>query len=55
MKVNENGEMWSTPKSKIVKDIRKEIPLITCLPENNVRAFDAMVLIQKLPEGLNTF
>ena len=55
MKINENGEMWSTPKSKIVKDIEKEIPLTTCLHKNNVRAFDAMVLIQKLPERLSTF
>ena len=32
-----NGQIWSTPKSKIVKDIEKE---------NTVRVFDAMVLIQ---------
>ena len=55
MKINKNGELWSTPKSKIVKDIEKEIPITTCLLENNVRAFDAMVLIQKLPQELKTF
>ena len=50
-----NGEMWGTPKSEIIKDIEKEIPLTTSLPENTVRVFDAIVLIQKLPEGVNTF
>ena len=50
-----NGEMWSIPKSNIVKDIEKEIPLTTSLPENPVRVFNAMVLMQKLPERLNTF
>ena len=49
------GEMWSTPKSKIIKDIEKEFPLNTSLPGNTVRVFDAMVLIQQLPEGVNTF
>ena len=34
-----NGEMWSTPERKIVKDIGKEIPLPISLPENIVRAF----------------
>ena len=34
-----NGEMWSTPKSKINKDIEKETPLTTSLPENTVRVF----------------
>ena len=28
-----NGEMWSTPKSKIIKDIEKDIPLTTSLSE----------------------
>ena len=50
-----NGEMWSTPKNKIIKDIEKEIPLTTSLPENTIRVFDAMVLILQLPEGVNTF
>ena len=50
-----NGEMWSTPKNKIIKEIEKEIPLTTSSPENTVRNFDAMVLIQQLPEGVNTF
>ena len=50
-----NGERWSTPKSKIIKDIETEIPLTTNLPENTARVFDAMVLIQQLPEGVNTF
>ena len=31
-----NGEMWSTPKSKIIKDIEKEIPFTISLPENSV-------------------
>ena len=47
--------MWSTAKSKIIKNIEKEIPIITSLPENTVRVFDAMVLIQQLAEGVNTF
>ena len=50
-----NGEMRSTPKSKIIKDIEKEIPFTTSLRENTVRVFDAMVLIQQLPERINTF
>ena len=50
-----NGEMWSTPKNKIVKEIEKEIPLTTSLLENTVRVLDAMVLIQQLPEGVNIF
>ena len=50
-----NAEMWSTPKSKIIKDIEKNIPLTTTLPENTIRVFDAMVLIQQLPKGVNTF
>ena len=50
-----NGEMWSTAKSKIIKNIEKEIPITTSLPENTVRVFDAMVLIQQLAEGFNTF
>ena len=45
--------MWGTPKSEII--LEKEIPLTTSLPENTVRVFDAIVLIQKLPEGVNTF
>ena len=49
------GERWSTSKSKIIKDIKTEIPLTTSLPENTARIFDAMVLIQQLPEGVNTF
>ena len=50
-----NGKMRSTPKSKIIKDIKKEIPFTTSLPENTARVFDVMVLIQQLPEGVSSF
>ena len=50
-----NGEMWSTPKSKIIKNIEKDIPFITSLSENTVRVFNAMVLTQQLPKGVNAF
>ena len=51
-----NGEIWSTPKSTIIKDIEKDILLTTSLPENTIRVFDAMVfLIQQLPKVVKTF
>ena len=50
-----NGEIWSTPKSTIIKDIEKDILLTTSLPENTIRVFDAMVLIQQLPRVVKTF
>ena len=50
-----NGEIWTTPKSTIIKDIEKDILLTTSLPENIIRVFDAMVLIQQLPKVVKTF
>ena len=50
-----NGEIWSTPKSTTIKDIKKDILLTTSLPENTIRVFDAMVLIQQLPKVVKTF
>ena len=50
-----NREMWSPPKIRIIKDIEKDIPFTTTLPENTVGVFHAMVLIQQLPKGVNTF
>ena len=50
-----NREMWSPPKIRIIKDIEKDIPFTTTLPGNTVGVFYAMVLIQQLPKGVNTF
>ena len=44
------------PKAKLSKTWKKKFHLPpTSLPENTVRVFDAMVLIQQLREGFHTF
>lgn len=49
------GEMRSTPKSKVINAIESDVSLVSSLPEDTVRVFDAMVHMQQLPKGIETF
>ena len=50
-----NGRMRSSPKSALINTFDKEVPLVHLSPENTVKIFDAMVLIQQLPTSLEIF
>ena len=49
-----NGKTRSSSKSALINKFDKEVPLVHLLPENTVKIFDAMVLIQQLPTSLGT-
>ena len=50
-----NGKIRSSTKSALINTFEKEVPLVHLLPENTVKMFDAMVLIQQLSTSLETF
>ena len=50
-----NGKTSSLPKSALINIFEKEVPLVHLLPENTVKIFDAIVLIQQRPTSLETF
>ena len=50
-----NGKTSSLPKSALINTLEKDVPLVHLLPENTVKIFDAIVLIQQRPTSLETF
>ena len=50
-----NGKTSKLPKSALINIFEKEVPLVHSLPENTVKIFDVIVLIQQRPTSLETF
>ena len=49
-----NGKTRSSPKNTLINTFVREVLLVHSLPENTIKIFDAMVLIQQLPTSLET-
>ena len=50
-----NGKLRSSPKNILINTFEKEVLLVHSLPENTIKIFDNMVLIQQLPTSLEIF